>query len=119
MLGVHHFVSDDIWSPYYRVSVEERLADGRIPIRVNGSPHQSIWRLGDLLQEQPFYGIPYRHLSGEPLEEVLIVGAGSGNDVALALARGAEHVDAVEIDPVLPRNSASNCTSTGRIRTRG
>ena len=32
---------------------------------------------------------------------MLIVGAGSGNDVALALARGAEHVDAVEIDPVL------------------
>jgi hypothetical protein len=32
---------------------------------------------------------------------VLIVGAGSGNDVALALSRGAQHVDAVEIDPVL------------------
>ena len=46
LLGVHHFVSDDIWSPYYRVSVEERLADGRILIRVNGSPHQSIWRSG-------------------------------------------------------------------------
>ena len=32
---------------------------------------------------------------------MLIIGAGSGNDVALALARGAGHVDAVEIDPVL------------------
>jgi hypothetical protein len=101
LLGVHWFVSDDTWSPYYRVSVEERQADGRIPIRVNGSAHQSIWRLGDLLEGQPYYGYPYRHLSGEPLEEVLIVGAGSGNDVALALDRGAEHVDAVEIDPVL------------------
>ena len=29
----------------------------------------------------------------------LIVGAGSGTDVALALAKGAKHVDAVEIDP--------------------
>jgi len=101
LLGVHWSVADDIWSPYYRVSVEERQADGRVPIRVNGSPHQSIWRLGDLLEEQPFYAYPYRHLSGEPLGEVLIVGAGSGNDVALALARGAQHVDAVEIDPVL------------------
>jgi hypothetical protein len=101
LLGVHWIVSDDIWSPYYRVSVEARQADGRVPIRVNGAPHQSIWRLGDLLEEQPFYGYPYRHLSGEPPEEVLIVGAGSGNDVALALARGAQHVDAVEIDPVL------------------
>ena len=34
---------------------------------------------------------------------MLIVGAGSGNDVALALAKGATHVDAVEIDPVLQR----------------
>jgi predicted phage tail protein len=101
LLGVHWIVADDIWSPYYRVSVEERQADGRIPIRVNGTPHQSIWRLGNLLEEQPFYAYPYRHLSGEPPEDVLIVGAGSGNDVALALARGAQHVDAVEIDPVL------------------
>ena len=101
LLGVHWVVSDDTWSPYYRVSVEERQANGRLPIRVNGTPHQSIWRLGDLLDEQPFYGYPYRHLDGEPPEDVLIVGAGSGNDVALALSRGAEHVDAVEIDPVL------------------
>jgi hypothetical protein len=30
---------------------------------------------------------------------VLIIGAGSGSDVAIALAKGADHVDAVEIDP--------------------
>ena len=101
LLGVHWVVSDDTWSPYYRVSVEARGADGRLPIRVNGTPHQSIWRLEDLLEEQPFYGYPYRHLGDEPPQDVLIVGAGSGNDVALALSRGAQHVDAVEIDPVL------------------
>jgi hypothetical protein len=32
---------------------------------------------------------------------VLIVGAGSGNDVAVALSEGATHVDAVEIDPTI------------------
>ena len=32
---------------------------------------------------------------------VLILGAGTGNDVAGALRHGAEHVDAVEIDPVI------------------
>ena len=36
-----------------------------------------------------------------PFEDVLIIGAGSGNDVAAALANGAKHVDAVEIDPVI------------------
>ncbi len=37
----------------------------------------------------------------KPFNDVLIIGAGSGNDVAAALAQGAGHVDAVEIDPVI------------------
>ena len=32
---------------------------------------------------------------------MLVIGAGNGGDVAVALAEGAKHVDAVEIDPVL------------------
>ena len=101
LLGAQWLISGDIWSPYYRVDVEVRQADGRTPIFVNGSPHQSIWTLDDLVREQPFYTYPYRHIPENPLDDVLIIGAGSGNDVALALARGAGHVDAVEIDPVL------------------
>ncbi len=101
LLAINGLVSGDIWSPYYRVTVGAQASDGRIPIRVNGLPHQSIWEVSDLLDEQPFYGYPYRHVPGNPLTDVLIVGAGSGNDVALALSRGAEHVDAVEIDSVL------------------
>src|SRR5439155_4935693 len=34
-------------------------------------------------------------------KDVLIVGAGTGTDVAIAIAKGAQHVDAVEIDPRL------------------
>ena len=30
---------------------------------------------------------------------MLIIGAGSGSDVAIALAKGAQHIDAVDIDP--------------------
>jgi SAM-dependent methyltransferase len=101
LLGLQSLISADTWSPYYRVSVEARQDDGRLPIRVNGFPHQSIWRLDDLLRRQPFYGYPYRHLTDRSPQDVLIVGAGSGNDVALALSRGARRVDAVEIDPVL------------------
>ena len=44
------------------------------------------------------YEMPYQRLATPP-KDVLIVGAGNGNDVAAALAAGAEHVDAVEIDP--------------------
>jgi SAM-dependent methyltransferase len=42
-----------------------------------------------------------RDAGGTPFEQVLIVGAGSGNDVAAALRYGAKHVDAVEIDPAI------------------
>ena len=44
--------------------------------------------------------LPVPHLDRRA-DDVLIVGAGNGNDVAVALAEGAQHVDAVEIDPVL------------------
>jgi len=42
-----------------------------------------------------------RDAGGKPFEDVLIIGAGSGNDVAAALENGAKHVDAVEIDPAI------------------
>ena len=91
----------DIWSPYQHVTYAAHN-DGTISIRVNNRPHQTMAPLSLLLAEQPFYAYPYAHLPTGP-GDVLIVGAGSGNDVALALAKGATHVDAVEIDPVLQR----------------
>jgi len=84
------------WSPYYRLSVETRAAD-RISIHVNGLPHQAIRPLDALVADQPFYVAAYEHLTRPP-GRVLIIGAGNGNDVAVALARGARTVDAVEID---------------------
>ena len=90
--------STDLWSPYYRVTVHAEQSDGRIPIRVNSLPHQSVLPLEDI--RAGFYSEPYTHMIRPP-GRVLIVGAGNGNDVALALDEGAEHVDAVEIDPIL------------------
>lgn len=91
----------DVWSPYQHVTYT-RGEDAKISIRVNNRPHQTMAPLSVLLADQPFYTYPYTHLPSSP-GDVLIVGAGSGNDVALALARGATHVDAVEIDPALQR----------------
>jgi SAM-dependent methyltransferase len=47
-----------------------------------------------------------RDAGGSRFADVLVVGAGSGNDVSRALAWGAERVDAVEIDPVIARLGA-------------
>ena len=41
--------------------------------------------------------------SATGFEDVLILGAGSGTDVAASLLHGTKHIDAVEIDPVIVR----------------
>ena len=70
-------------------------------IDANGVPHQSAVSVDVRRRENPEYFIPYERAGIENLENVLIVGAGSGTDVAIALSEGAGHIDAVEIDPKL------------------
>ncbi len=88
--------STDIWSPYYRISYTK--AGDQYAVNVNGIPHQNIIPARKL---QLVYSLPYQHAPGNPLNNVLIVGAGTGDDVANALLKGAKHIDAVEIDPEL------------------
>jgi SAM-dependent methyltransferase len=87
------------WSPYYRVQVYGSPGDWAIAVNGIG-PHQRLWPSASLHKE-PFYEQVYRWFPGRTFERVLVIGAGSGTDVAVALARGAGHVDAVEIDPVI------------------
>jgi len=101
VLSATSFIPGQRWSPYYRVTAAASSVDGSVSIKVNGLPHQTIVPLDRLRGRQAFYLYPYRHLATNPLRSVLIVGAGSGNDVAVALSKGARHVDAVEIDPVI------------------
>ncbi|HET9519715.1 MAG TPA: hypothetical protein VFO73_01565, partial [Candidatus Limnocylindrales bacterium] len=51
--------------------------------------------------KEGFYEQVYRWFPERTFDRVLIVGAGSGTDTAVALARGAAHVDSVEIDAYL------------------
>lgn len=89
------------WSPYYKVQTHHsNSGPGALSIWVNGVPHQTMAEAGWRLQHAPEqYGTPYRRLPKARLDDVLVVGAGSGSDVAIALRKGARHVDAVEIDP--------------------
>jgi spermidine synthase len=56
-------------------------------------PHSFIREARD------YYDLPYQ-VAKQP-QDVAVVGAGTGNDVAAALRGGAEHVDAIEIDPAI------------------
>ncbi len=87
------------WSPYYKVKLVG--GNGLYTVYVNGIPHQEISSAAYRRVSEPLYYVPYERLGGRPPGDVLIVGAGTGTDVAIALAEGARHVDAVEIDPHL------------------
>ena len=93
-------VPGTVWSPYQLVTYS--ASDGRVGISVNSRPHQTITPIEELLEAEPYRQIPYDHLDpSHPLGSVLIIGAGTGNDVGIALERNAERVVAVEIDPAL------------------
>ena len=86
-----------IWSPYYKITVSQSGPD--TVVEVNNIFHQSM---APVEQKEYFYQWPYS-VFGDTFEDVLILGAGSGTDVAAALRHGVKHVDAVEIDPAIIR----------------
>ena len=90
------------WSPYYKVTTQDYTDTQPAPytaVQVNGIPHQNVLDAESRLELEPLYGRPYERAVDNPLRNVLVIGAGTGTDVALALSRGAQRVDAVEIDP--------------------
>ena len=92
------------WSPYYRIRLNPHERDGQqigFEIRVNGIGHQ-LMLPPDVKLIGKMYHTPYQVFSsGEPFEDTLFIGAGSGSDIAVALTYGVKHIDAVEIDPVI------------------
>jgi SAM-dependent methyltransferase len=89
------------WSPYYRVVTVPLSEPGEFAVSVNGIPHQTISSVEQRRAEEPVYFVPFERLARTDPGRVLVVGAGTGSDVAVALSLGATSVDAVEIDPRL------------------
>ena len=95
----------EFWSPYYRINVSAEPPAYRV--EVNGSLHQFMLNLDSVAAQgnayervaRAGYLLPYNLLP--TIDTALVVGAGTGNDLALLLQRGARYVDAVEIDPVI------------------
>src|SRR5262245_51050523 len=110
-LGVLRATRDQTYySPYQVITMQlpNPRTNKLVPsIRVNHCYYQDILdcsAAGASANEsnargRKFYGLPYR-LQRQP-GDVLVVGAGTGNDVAAALRHGAESVTAVELDPAI------------------
>jgi spermidine synthase len=100
---------EQIYSPYQLLE-RGPGEHGLSLVRAAGQYYQRIHNLSDTITSTTndegirltaaYYELPY-HAMDSPSRRVLIVGAGTGNDVAAALRRGADHVDAVEIDPAI------------------
>jgi len=97
--SLHHTV----WSTYQKL-VGREIPDG-YQIDISDAVYQwaqdlrpeTIARIGH--DPLPNYAAEF---AGRPgVDRVLVVGAGSGNDVAAALRSGARHVDAVDIDAAI------------------
>jgi SAM-dependent methyltransferase len=95
----------EYWSPYYRISL--RPVPHGTQVNVNGSLHQIMLTLDSSTAARdpyirpllPAYTRPYHY--SQRLDTALVVGAGTGNDLALLLRAGAKYIVAVEIDPTI------------------
>ena len=93
-LAVESAEDDTTWTPYYKVHTGRIGGQRGLVAEVNGIP---TW-LQIAAVGNPIYETVYERITRQDPGDVLIVGAGSGNDVSVANARGASRVDAVEID---------------------
>ena len=100
------------WSPYNKIeTVHATTPDGTpaTTIFANGIGHPAFRPVGQRTQQDPLYEMPYRRIKQVPprTRNVMIIGAGSGSDLALALQQQARSVHAVEIDPRIQKIGAS------------
>jgi spermidine synthase len=95
-----------VYSPYQLLQFGYSQ-DGLMVVQAAGHYYQRVHNLSGtniavdprLKRVADYYEFPYR-VHPHPVD-VAVVGAGTGNDVAAALRGGAEHVDAIEIDPAI------------------
>ncbi len=117
---VHH----SLWTPYQRLTLtDDQDHAASVWILSNGVRYQFF---GPASRDQYSYFLTHdlrRQQGGEQFEDVLIIGAGSGNDVMAALLNGAQRIDAVDIDPgIIPFGEYASARYPapyldGRVRT--
>lgn len=93
-----------VYSPYQLLEIGRSEDTGLTLINAAGNFYQKIYDFSDAQSTRwskirEYFDFPYK--AHPTLANVAIVGAGTGNDVAAALRSGAEHVEAIEIDPAI------------------
>ncbi len=91
------------WSPYYKITLHPSDNQQGYVLDVNNTGHQEMvpWE-----QKESFYRRVYELFPNRRFNRVLIIGAGSGSDIATAIAYDVKDITGVEIDPVIHRLGA-------------
>jgi len=95
---LRHEMHNTRWSPYYMV--DHTVPSGEITVNTIAG-HQGMAPFASEGSSYSLIHLLQQHSGGAPFRDVLVIGAGSGNDLAHALRFGATQIDAVEIDPVI------------------
>ena len=85
------------WSPYYAVDHDRESNT----IHVNNIGHQEMVPFEQSGSAYSLIHLLQKRSGGAPFEDVMVIGAGSGNDLSHALRHDVKRIDAVEIDPVI------------------
>ena len=96
------------YSPYYALATVPTSVEPGFAVIANGSLHQRALNMvqppsghdGAYAMTRVGYHLPVREMKG-PKDRALVLGAGTGNDVAMLLDEAFSEVHAVEIDPVI------------------
>ncbi len=97
LLEVGQLQAGAYWSPYYKILLHPAVPNGYIVDVNNAGGHQTM---NDWHYKEPFYQLVYKTF-GRTFHHALILGAGTGSDVAIAEAYGVDSITAVEIDPTI------------------
>ncbi|MEQ1500134.1 MAG: hypothetical protein ABL917_02030 [Parcubacteria group bacterium] len=98
LLPVLYFnTKSEIWSPYYSIQKTDS-ENGSFDLYVNRFFFQGAKNFEKDEEALVKYQYPYKYIKPS---NVLILGAGSGNDVAVASMSQVPEIDAVEIDPYI------------------
>jgi len=87
------------WSPYYRIDVQAHPGPD-YSIFVNNIGHQGMGPYAKIANNF-YYAAPFQTFRFPVSTRELIIGAGSGSDVDVAIHRGIRHITAVELDPTI------------------
>lgn len=110
-------IVDTWWSPFARVDVVETTdttakylftdgGAGSYMLRYDGTP-RSVAYLEGTAEYLPFTAVP--------TARTLIMGAGGGKDVIMALQAGAQHVSAVEVNPAMVAAARADASYNGGV----